>query len=54
MQDGFFGTSVRTLTVDAVFVTSTKWIDDNSDAYDVVLHAISASHNAIMEKVGAQ
>lgn len=43
-----YGTkAVKTITVDALFVTSVKWIEANERAYDTVLRGFSAAKPAI-------
>lgn len=47
-----YGTkAVKTITVDALFVTSIAWIDANSGAYDRILRGFAAAKPAIAELV---
>lgn len=47
-----YGTkAVKTITVDALFVASVKWIDANASAYDAVLRGFSAAKPAITDIV---
>lgn len=47
-----YGTkAVKTITVDALFVTNIAWIDANASAYDRVLRGFSAAKPAIAELV---
>lgn len=43
-----YGTkAVKTITVDALFVTSVKWIETNERAYDGLLRGFAAAKPAI-------
>ena len=47
-----YGTkAVKTITVDALFVTNVAWIDANASAYDRVLRGFAAAKPAIAELV---
>jgi hypothetical protein len=50
-SSSMMGSSVDTITVDAVFVTSTAFIDTNEQSYNVLLGAVNNAIPAIKNKV---
>lgn len=51
LQHGFFGSSVPTLTVEAILVANTKWVEKEKDAYERLLKAVNAAMPTINNRV---
>ncbi len=52
MQHGTFSTSVATISVDALFVAKTSWIDDHEADYQNLLRGVNRAMPAIRQRVG--
>lgn len=52
LQSGFFSSAVTTLSVDAVFVISSAWVDANPRGFDDATEAVLRALPAIRQRVG--